>query len=94
MKVLWRDAPITARDVFETLRDDGERIAYNTVSTILGNLHRKGLVGRTMPEGHYVYTPAVSQMELLVEVLGRVRQAMTDDAETWKKACSATYNGG
>lgn len=58
MNVLWEDAPRTATDVAEALRD---RVTWNanTVKTLLGRLVRKGVV-RFKPEGNrYLYSPAL-----------------------------------
>ena len=41
------DQPLASRDVLGRLRDDGEEVAYTTVSTILDRLVEKGLLARS-----------------------------------------------
>ena len=58
MNVLWDDAPRTATDVADALKD---RVTWNTntVKTLLGRLVKKGVV-RFKPEGNrYLYSPAL-----------------------------------
>lgn len=41
MEALWEHAPLTVRDIIAQL---GDRHAYTTIATVLGNLERKGTV--------------------------------------------------
>ena len=60
MEVLWNKGEASVRDVADTL-DEERPVAYNTVLTILGILHKKKYV-RFRREGRaHIYRPAVTQ---------------------------------
>jgi predicted transcriptional regulator len=62
---LWAAGePLTARQVQETL---GERLAYNTVQTILVRLHEKDLVQRLADGRAHRYSPTKQPAELTAE---------------------------
>ncbi|HEY5605745.1 MAG TPA: BlaI/MecI/CopY family transcriptional regulator, partial [Thermoplasmata archaeon] len=46
ISVLRRRREATAREILDELRSGERDLAYTTVNTILGRLHRKGLIGR------------------------------------------------
>jgi len=72
MEVVWsRGDPVTVRDVYETLRRENE-IAYTTVMTILGNLHKKSLLKRTQDGQAYVYTATQSKAEFVQSKVGNL----------------------
>lgn len=60
MEVLWRLEQASVRDVADELSRE-KPVAYNTVLTILGILHRKKYVKFRRDGRAHVYRPAVSQ---------------------------------
>ena len=56
------------RDVYEELRL-GRRTAYTTVMTTMNNLVRKGLAIQDKGGVAFIYTPAVSDIEVATGVL-------------------------
>lgn len=62
MAVVWRHAPVTAREVCEQLTGPKER-AYTTIMTTMDRLHRKGLLLREKDGLAWRYTPALGQQE-------------------------------
>lgn len=60
MKVLWETGPTTVQGVHARIQEV-RPLAFNTVQTVLGILHRKGKVKRTLRDRAYVYRPAVSR---------------------------------
>lgn len=65
MEVVWaRGKPVTVRDVYEILRREND-MAYTTVMTILSNLHKKGLVKRTLDGQAHVYTAEQTKAEFV-----------------------------
>lgn len=66
MDAAWRQGEVSVRDVHVAL---GERLAYTTVMTTLGRLHRKGLLARAKDGRAYRYSPRVSREELEQGVL-------------------------
>lgn len=75
------DAPLTTREVLTQLQQDGEEIAYTTVSTIITRLVEKELITRT-EETHagsvryrHAFQPGAHRAELvdtIVEDVSRV----------------------
>ena len=61
LRALAKRGPSTVRDVVGAL---GGRLAYTTVMTVLGRLHKKGLVSREVSGKGYRYTSLYSETEL------------------------------
>lgn len=69
MHRLWGwDRPASVREVVADLQRE-RKIAYTTVMTVLGNLHRKGLVHRQKQGRAYVYTAVMSQEDHTASML-------------------------
>jgi predicted transcriptional regulator len=64
MHVLWNDGPSNVQHVQDSLLPD-EKLAYNTVQTMLNVLHRKGRVRRQLTGRAYVYCAAASRERVL-----------------------------
>ena len=60
MDILWETGSATVQMVVNRLPPD-RSLAYTTVQTVLGILHRKGKVKRTYKSRAYHYEPAVSR---------------------------------
>jgi predicted transcriptional regulator len=67
MKVLWEVGPAPVQVVQERL---GRELAYNTVQTVLGILHRKGKVRRELRGRAYHYAPSVTRLQAARQALG------------------------
>jgi predicted transcriptional regulator len=95
MQVVWRQFPVSARDVLRALEHEKER-AYTTIMTTMDRLHKKGHLRRSKEGLAWVYAPMMSEAEyrrrladgladqLLVEhgevgVLAIVEAASADD---------------
>ena len=63
LNVLWDRGEATVRDVLEGLPEDGER-HYNTCSTVLNRLVKRGLVAREPVGRGFVYSPLIDRDEL------------------------------
>ena len=68
MQALWDGGPATVAEAHARL---GGKLAYTTVQTMLGVLHRKKKVRRQLDGRAYVYKPAISRE-------GAVAGALTD----------------
>jgi predicted transcriptional regulator len=79
MDVLWatHNHPLTVREVLEKLPSQ-RNLAYTTVMTVLGNLHRKGMVARTVDGRAYRYEPAISRAESAAASLREILDASGD----------------
>jgi len=75
MKVVWRLAEASVRDVYETVRER-RPVAYTTVMTMLNTLETKGYLKKTLHGRAYRYRPAVPEQrvvrEMVREFVGRV----------------------
>lgn len=58
LSVLHKKKKIPARDIFETLREEGMAITYVTVNTVLSRMYKRGLINRTTEpfRGTFRYT--------------------------------------
>ena len=73
MKVLWELGPSNVQTVLKQLNRGH---AYTTVQTMLGVLHRKGKVTRTLKDKAYFYKPAVSRREVIGKAVGDLVERM------------------
>ena len=69
LKVLWRDGPLSVRQVRDALAPTRD-LAYTSVMTVLGILAGKGYVTRTMRDGRHVYRPKVAERAVSRRMLG------------------------
>ncbi|MEM6279393.1 MAG: BlaI/MecI/CopY family transcriptional regulator [Verrucomicrobiota bacterium] len=69
MEVAWKDSPVTAQEVTETL---GKREDWKpqTVKTLLGRLVKKGALHYEPQGNRYLYTPALSREEAVAAETG------------------------
>ena len=78
MDALWRGAPASVKTVLQRVnegRAQADQLAYTTVMTVLGRLHKKGILHRAKAGRGYEYTPQFDE-DGLVEHLGH--QEVTD----------------
>lgn len=77
LDVLWRLEEASVREVTDALSEQ-KSVAYTTVLTMLGVLHRKGLVSHR-PEGRaFIYRAAVSKDEVRGRALGSLLTQLFD----------------
>lgn len=55
MDILWKEGEATARVVFERVRDEGRRLSYSTIKTVLERLAKKGILEKELQARAYVY---------------------------------------
>jgi predicted transcriptional regulator len=60
VRVLWETGPASVQEVHRRMQPV-RPLAYNTVQTVLGILHRKGKVKRVTENRAYIYSALVSQ---------------------------------
>jgi predicted transcriptional regulator len=67
MEELWRrSGEATVREVLEALNSSASRVrAYTTVMTVMGKLHRKGLLDRRREGKTDIYRPVMSREQYL-----------------------------
>lgn len=64
MHILWSNGPSNVQHVQNSLLPD-EKLAYNTVQTMLNVLHRKGRVRRSLKGRAYAYRAVASREKVL-----------------------------
>ena len=81
MDVLWSsEGSLTVRDVLARLPPQ-RNLAYTTVMTVLGNLHRKGMVDREPAGRAYSYRSTLSRQGVAAASLREILDA-SDDPES------------
>lgn len=70
MKVLWDQGEASVVDVHETLRRQ-RRITESTISTLLGRMEERGLVGHREDGRRYLYRAIIDE--------NRVRESLVND---------------
>lgn len=76
LAVLWAaDGPLLPGEIRDRLP---RSLAYNSVATVLGRLHDKGLVNRHEQGRAYGYSAAVDESQLAARRIGEVLSSATD----------------
>lgn len=55
MALIWERQEASARDIFEALRDSGQRLSYGATKTVLDRLVAKQVLARAMENNQYTY---------------------------------------
>ena len=61
MALIWERQEASARDIFEALRDIGQRISYGATKTVLDRLVAKQVLARTMDNNQYTYSALLNR---------------------------------
>ena len=78
MDILWSaEGSLTVRDVLAKLPPQ-RNLAYTTVMTVLGNLHRKGMVDRQPAGRAYRYHPTLTRQGAAAASLREILDASAD----------------
>jgi predicted transcriptional regulator len=62
MKAVWRQSPITVREVQFAIRP-ARKLAYTTVMTIMDRMFHKGLLSRTLKSRAHLYEPDIRYVD-------------------------------
>jgi len=82
MDLVWQYEESTARDVFEALRDQGQRISYGAVKTVLDRLVQKHVLQRTMENNQYLYRAPLSREEFTTSAVREIISSLVDSFGT------------
>jgi len=80
LKALWERRRATVRQVLNQLHEQGRRLAYTTVLTVLTRLEQKGFVKSDKSGMAYVYRPTVSRAKITKSRLGSLIEQLYDGA--------------
>lgn len=61
IELLWDREPASARDIFEALRDEGQRLSYGATKTVMDRLVEKHIFAREMHNNQYLYTAVLTR---------------------------------
>jgi predicted transcriptional regulator len=82
MDVVWAaGAPLRVREVADQLNRD-RPLAFNTVQTVMDNLHRKGWLTRQKAGRAYLYVAERSREDYVASLLGEALAVASDPAAT------------
>lgn len=79
LEVLWDRGEASVREVTDAL-SASKPVAYNTVLTMLGILHRKSLVDYRQEGRAFIYRAAVSRDEVRTQALDNLLRQFFDDS--------------
>jgi predicted transcriptional regulator len=81
LKILWRQAPLLARDVQKALAEEGRELAKTTVITTLNTMVDKGYLSRKRRGNSFLFSPRVDAAtvseRVLTDVVDRVFDGST-----------------
>lgn len=78
MEVVWRDFPVSAREVWQRMRG-GKSRAYTTIMTTMDRLHTKGMLRREKLGLAWVYTPTRSEAEFKKSLADQLADQIVDE---------------
>lgn len=80
LKVLWEKGPRPVRDVLAFMHQQGRKVAYTTVQTLLTRLEHKGFVTSDKSEQAFVYKAAVTRDRVTHSRLNTLLEQMYNGA--------------
>lgn len=80
LKALWERRRATVRQVLNQLHEQGRRLAYTTVLTVLTRLEQKGYVKSDKSGIAYVYRPMVTRAKVTNSRLRSLIEQLYDGA--------------
>jgi BlaI family transcriptional regulator, penicillinase repressor len=78
LKVLWRGAPVLAREVQDALAAEGRELAKTSIITTLNTMVAKRYLSRTKMGNTYLFAPKISESEVGDRVMGDVVDRVFD----------------
>jgi predicted transcriptional regulator len=78
LKILWRESPLTVRDVRAALAEAGRDLAHTSVITTLNVMVRKKYLRRSMRSNACLFAPRVGREETSRLMLGDIVNRVFD----------------
>ena len=69
LKIIWRDSPLSGREIRDAL-SPGRELAYTSVMTMLKIMNQKKYLRRRKVTGGFVYAPRVTEQDVARGMLG------------------------
>jgi len=80
LKILWEIGPSPVREVLKALHEQGRRVAYTTVQTLLTRLEQKGYAVSDKSDLAYVYRARVTRNRVTKARLKTLVEQLYDGA--------------
>ena len=78
LKILWREAPLLAREVQAKLTEDGRSLAKTSVITTLNTMFQKKYLARKKQANTYLFSPRITEEQVAGRVLDDVVDRVFD----------------
>lgn len=78
MDLLWTKGEASARDIFEALRDQGQRLSYGAVKTVMDRLVKKNVLERSMISNQGLYRARLSREEFATSAVSEILGSLLD----------------
>jgi predicted transcriptional regulator len=78
MELVWARGEASARDIFEALRDQGQRLSYGAVKTVLDRLVQKQVLARHMENNQYTYSSQLTREEFTQSAVKEIISSLID----------------
>ncbi len=72
MALIWERQEASARDIFEGLRDQGQRLSYGATKTVLDRLVKKQVLVRTLNGNQYTYRARLDREEFTNSAISEI----------------------
>lgn len=72
MALVWERQAASARDIFEALRDRGQKISYGATKTVLDRLVDKQVLYRVMDSNQYTYSAKLDRDTYTRSAIGEI----------------------
>jgi predicted transcriptional regulator len=76
VSIIWKRQQASARDIFEELRDQGNKISYGAVKTVLDRLVAKEVLARSQQSNHYIYQASLSHEEFMRSAVREIIESL------------------
>ena len=80
LKVLWQGGSLTAKAIAEAVYPDGAESEFAAVHSFLQRLERKGLVVRDRSSFVHIFSPTVTQSDVLGQELKAIAERLGSDS--------------
>lgn len=78
MELIWARGELSGRDVFEALRDQGQRLSYGAVKTVLNRLVQKEVLTLEVERNQNLYSPRLSRAAFAESAVREIVSSLVD----------------
>lgn len=78
LRILWKQSPLTVREIRDVLAESGKDLAHTSVITTLNTMVRKKYLTRTRQGKSFLFSPGVPREDVSEQMLGDVVERVFD----------------